>query len=420
LKSLRPAPLKFVNFDFINSFCLLSDFRRLIYILSFVLIFAPSLAGAAQVNLSWKGSTGAVGYKMHYGNYSGSYQYTVNVGKSTSCTISGLTDGKTYYFAATAYGSQQNNSGYSNEVSYKVGTKPTPPAGCVLNSKFKTSTIRVGEDYYTDRSYTITGGMPSWMVGRNMIRTVNDERLNKASSGYLRFSNPVDWYVYVLFDSRASNVPDWLDKGGWERKSEYKVYTSLSSQPYLQVWKKRFPAGGCVDLGGNYGPGSSTENRSNFVVVYGKSTKPPAGSGCVLNSKFQTSTIRVGEDYYTDRSYAITGGIPSWMVGRKMIRTSNDERLNKASSGYLRFSNPVDWYVYVLFDSRASNVPDWLDKGGWERKSEYRVYSSLSSQPYLQVWKKRFPAGGCVDLGGNYGPGSSTENRSNFVVVYGK
>jgi hypothetical protein len=171
----------------------------------------------------------------------------------------------------------------------------------------------------------------------------------------------------VLFDSRASNVPDWLDKGGWERKSEYKVYTSLSSQPYLQVWKKRFAKGACVDLGGNFGPGSSGENRSNYVVVYGKSTEPSAGSGCVLNSKFKTSTIRVGEDYHTDRSYTITGGIPSWMVGRNMIRTPNDERLNKASSGYLRFSNPVDWYVYVLFDSRASNVPDWLDKGKKKR-----------------------------------------------------
>jgi hypothetical protein len=73
----------------------------------------------------------------------------------------------------------------------------------------------------------------------------------------------------VLFDSRASNVPDWLDKGGWERKSEYKVYTSLSSQPYLQVWKKRFAKGACVDLGGNFGPGSSGENRSNYAVVYG-------------------------------------------------------------------------------------------------------------------------------------------------------
>jgi hypothetical protein len=147
---------------------------------------------------------------------------------------------------------------------------------------------------------------------------------------------------------------------------------------------------------------------------------PPSPSTCTLNAKFQETTLSNGTKYYTDRSYTITGGIPSWMVGRSLIKTSNDERLNNASSGYMRFSNPVDWHVYVLFDSRAANLPDWIDKGGWEKKSEYKITTSLSSQPYLQVWRKRFSAGACVDLGGNYGTGSSTENRSNFAVIYGK
>ena len=33
---------------------------------------------------------------------------------------------------------------------------------------------------------------------------------------------------------------------------------------------KRVIADDCVNLGGNFGPGSSGENRSNYVVVYGK------------------------------------------------------------------------------------------------------------------------------------------------------
>jgi hypothetical protein len=139
---------------------------------------------------------------------------------------------------------------------------------CVSDPKFQITTIRVSEPYYTDRGYTITGGVPSWMVGRTLIQTPNNERFNNAAGGYLRFTTPVSWWVYVLFDSRASSKPDWLN--GWEHRSQYQIYTSLQSQPYLEVWRKFFNVDQCVDLGGNFGPGSSNENRSNFVVVYGK------------------------------------------------------------------------------------------------------------------------------------------------------
>ncbi len=89
-----------------------------LYFLSLVLALAPLPANAAAVSLAWVKSPDPdiAGYKMHYGNSSGNYQYTVNVGNSTSCTISGLNEGTTYYFAATAYDSQQNESGFSNEV----------------------------------------------------------------------------------------------------------------------------------------------------------------------------------------------------------------------------------------------------------------------------------------------------------------
>ena len=136
MKSLRPAPPKRIRFGFKNFFCPRLDVLHLLYILLSVLILVPSLAGAAQVSLTWKESSGPsiAGYKMHYGNYSGSYQYTVNVGKSTSATISGLNIGETYYFAVTAHDTEGRDSDFSNEVSSTIASyqdlKYTPVKPC--------------------------------------------------------------------------------------------------------------------------------------------------------------------------------------------------------------------------------------------------------------------------------------------------
>jgi hypothetical protein len=73
---------------------------------------------AAQVQLEWSPSDcyQVTGYKIHYGTGSGSYSKVVDVGPVTHHTLFGLDDYTTYYFAATAYDSNGNQSGFSNEV----------------------------------------------------------------------------------------------------------------------------------------------------------------------------------------------------------------------------------------------------------------------------------------------------------------
>jgi hypothetical protein len=73
---------------------------------------------AAQVQLEWSPSDcyQVTGYKIHYGTGSGSYSNVADVGLITYHTLFGLDDSTTYYFAATAYDSNGNESGFSNEV----------------------------------------------------------------------------------------------------------------------------------------------------------------------------------------------------------------------------------------------------------------------------------------------------------------
>ena len=92
-----------------------------------------SNAMAAQATLAWDPNTESdlAGYKVHYGTASGSYTVHTDVHNVTSYTVTGLTAGQTYYFAATAYDASGNESGYSNPVSYAapgVNGAPTTPA----------------------------------------------------------------------------------------------------------------------------------------------------------------------------------------------------------------------------------------------------------------------------------------------------
>jgi len=95
-----------------------------LFALLFISIFIVPDAHPAQVSLAWDPNTEAdlAGYKIYYGNYSENYQWTVDVGNQTTCTISNLLSGKKYYIAATAYDSFGNESDYSNEVLYSATT----------------------------------------------------------------------------------------------------------------------------------------------------------------------------------------------------------------------------------------------------------------------------------------------------------
>ncbi|XPS83403.1 uncharacterized protein Dvar_14210 [Desulfosarcina variabilis str. Montpellier] len=284
-----------------------------------------------------------------------------------------------------------------------------PFGSCVLDPKFDKVSLTACIPYYTDRAYKLTS-VPSQFTGMTLIRTPNDDQKNTSPNGYLTFEVDEDTDVYIAFDRRCTDHPDWMD--GDFVDTGYDIGTSLSTQRYLDVFKKAYSAGECVNLGGNYGPGASGEYRSNYLVFYGNN------NACVLDSRFGQAVVSTGMNYYTDRTYTITGGLPSWMVGRTLIQTPNDERANSAASGYIRFTTPVSWWIYVLFDSRSTSVPDWLT--GWERYTKYPdIKTSLATQPGLKMYRRMFEAGQCVDLGGNYGPGSSNEYRSNYVVVYG-
>jgi hypothetical protein len=102
----------------------LSSFITLFLGISLYLLININIVFAAQITLVWDHiyEPDLMGYKIYYGNSSGNYSESVNIGSPdiTTCTIYDLIEGQTYYFSATAYNSNFLESNYSEEISYTV------------------------------------------------------------------------------------------------------------------------------------------------------------------------------------------------------------------------------------------------------------------------------------------------------------
>src|SRR5262245_48841563 len=117
--------------------------RTLAALLCSAVLLGTAEASAASVQLQWDANTdpGVTGYLVLYGTRSGVYDKRVDVGNTTTATITIPTSG-TYFFVVAAY-SAGGTSDPSNEVSQAItGTSPfmaidTPAQNQVMTSAFE-------------------------------------------------------------------------------------------------------------------------------------------------------------------------------------------------------------------------------------------------------------------------------------------
>jgi hypothetical protein len=128
-----------------------------------LLVQLPARA-SQSVALAWNPSvaTNVAGYKIYSGTGSHNYSTTNVVGTATNATLTGLVEGKTYYFAATTYDSSGDESGFSTELSYTVPVTPATLAPAA----------RSGGQF----SFNVTGGAGDQYVvqaSTNLVNWVN-------------------------------------------------------------------------------------------------------------------------------------------------------------------------------------------------------------------------------------------------------
>lgn len=62
-------------------------------------------------------NSAAIGYRAHFGLESGKYTHSANIGAVTNAIVTGLDEGRSYYFAVAAYSASGEESPLSNEAS---------------------------------------------------------------------------------------------------------------------------------------------------------------------------------------------------------------------------------------------------------------------------------------------------------------
>jgi hypothetical protein len=172
-----------------------------IYLLSglAMLLQMPALA-TQSVTFGWEPSTdtNVVGYNIYSGTASRVYTSKISVGSVTTATISGLVEGTTYYFAATTYDAINQESDFSDEISYTVPGMATNQLP-TITGMLTTNTAIVGQNVTFSVTATGTGPLTyQWICGANNIvsatnavLTLNNITTAQAGTYYVNVSNSV-------------------------------------------------------------------------------------------------------------------------------------------------------------------------------------------------------------------------------------
>jgi PKD repeat protein len=137
----------------------------LLWTLGLMLFLYITNAQAGQAMLAWDVNTEPTlgGYQLYYGQASGNYTANVDVGKQTSYTLTGLTDGKTYYFAVKAYNTGKTVwSGFSNQVSKTISSTTAPVASFSTSPNPASGTAPLTVTFTDTSTGTINTNGRSW------------------------------------------------------------------------------------------------------------------------------------------------------------------------------------------------------------------------------------------------------------------
>ena len=289
-------------------------------------------ARAEQATLAWNANTepDLAGYKLHYGTASNSYSVHIDVHNVTTYSVTGLTAGQTYYFAATAYDTSGNESGYSNQVVHSVPAANAAPS-----------------------TPSTPSGPSTAMVNTAVAFTTSATDPNGNSVEYL-----YDWGDGVQ--------PNWGSAGqshSWSAAGQYTVKAQArDSLGAVSAWS----TGKAVTISQNSAPTTpSTPSGAssalvNTAILFSTSASDPNGD--TLEYRYDWGVVPLS-------GWGPAGQSKSWSAAgsysvKAQARDSSGVESAWSGGKTVAISNPVP----VVVDSDGDKVPDSQDAFPYDPK----------------------------------------------------
>jgi PKD repeat protein len=434
------------------------------FVAMYLLMSLSGVASAAQTTLAWDANTQpeVAGYMLHYGTTSGNYAGTIDTGKVTQHTVTGLLDGQTYYFAVTAYDLGRAQSAFSNEVSWNAPTA-APAANFTANTTSGAAPLSVA--FTSTSTGSITGY--SWNFGDGTASTsANPTHAYSAAGTYnvtLTVSGPggtttvtKTGFITVRTASPTAPVANFTANNTSGAAPLAVSFTSTSTGTIASyAWNfgdgtssaaanpsHTYGASGAytVSLTVTGTGGSDTVTKANYVTVTTATATPPVASFTAdtttgtapLNVTFtSTSTGSISSYSWSfgdgttstsaspSHSYSTAG---SYTVSLKVTGPGGSNTMSK--TGYLTVSAPQG-SKEVIVDNASAGVRDtsrtftgtWCASSGTGFYGSGSLYSCGSARDTYR-WSFSVPASGNYDL---YVRWSAHANRGTavpFVVAH--
>lgn len=224
------------------------------------------------------------------------------------------------------------------------------------------------------------------------------------------------WYKFKIAKYKSGLIQVYIDKG-----------LGYSTTPILEAIDSTYP-----DLG-HFGWQIDTQTSAeDFFVTWITARKPetekpaikekPAEDNLITQvsaksgQPYTVSKLSPGVKQYIDRDYTITS-VPEFLNRASFIQTANADKLS-VSDSFLTFFIKTSAIVYVAYDSRSKELPEWLTH--WT-KTEHHMGTSDEKAGHLNVYSKLFENLGNlypnpIVLGGN-NTSPALGAKTNYLVA---